>query len=111
MPGSVGGLMRAVVVAGIVLGLSGCGGGGAGGGMSSGSAPLRGFGVQVDEAVSARVPVVHLRTCGSWGCHEQDVPLAISGPTSALPCETGSPDAACGLAHLPGPGPGYGYAP
>jgi hypothetical protein len=76
---------------------------------------LRGFGVAVDEAVAGRVPVVQLRTCGAWGCHEQDVPLSISGPTSAASCASRSdapPDAAaCGVQHLPGPGPGFGYAP
>ncbi|MET7423413.1 hypothetical protein [Dactylosporangium sp. NPDC005555] len=81
---------------------------------SMGAEPLRGFSVAVDEAVAARVPMVHLRVCGGWGCHEQDVPLMISGPTSAAPCATGPSGAAgdvCGVVHLPGAGPGYGYAP
>jgi hypothetical protein len=79
----------------------------------AGAAPLRGFGVDVDQAIAPRVPVVHLRTCGSWGCQEQDVALLIAGPTSAVPCPSVSvaADTACGVAHLPGPRPGYGYAP
>ena len=78
-----------------------------------GAAPLRGFGVDVDQAIAPRVPVVHLRTCGSWGCREQDVTLLISGPTSAMPCpsEPAAADTACGVVQLPGPGPGYGYVP
>jgi hypothetical protein len=101
---------------GVVGVLSGCAANQAGGdpaGGSAGSAVLRGFGVHVDQAVSARVPVVHLRTCGYWGCYEQDVPLSIAGPTSAGPCATSSSPAgaACGVVQLPGPGPGYGYAP
>lgn len=85
-----------------------------GGGAAGGPAPLRGFGIDVDQAVAPRVPVVHLRVCGSWGCHEQDVPLQISGPVSAMPCPSGpsvDPDTACSAVQLPGPGPGYGYAP
>ncbi|MEV0810320.1 hypothetical protein [Micromonospora sp. NPDC050200] len=75
-------------------------------------APLRGFGVKVKKGIGPRVPLVHLKTCGSWGCHERDVPLHVFGPTSAMPCPSGSatPDAA-GVAHLLGPGPVYGYAP
>jgi hypothetical protein len=63
--------------------------------------------------VAPQVPMVRLKTCGSCGCHEQDAPLLVSGPTSTMPCPSGSaaPDAACGVAHLLGPGPGYGYAP
>jgi hypothetical protein len=78
-------------------------------GNQSGAAALRGFGIDVDQAISARLPAVHLKTCGSWGCNEQDVPLSIAGPTSAAACP-GSPDVACSDVHLPGPGPGYGYA-
>ncbi|WP_432992469.1 hypothetical protein [Dactylosporangium sp. CA-233914] len=77
-----------------------------------GPAALRGFGVDVDAAVSARVPQVHLRTCGPWGCHEQDVPLQVAGPVSAGPCPSdAAPDTACGAVQLPGPGPAHGYAP
>ncbi len=57
--------------------------------------------------------MVHLKTCGGWGCVEQDVPLSIAGPTGAAPCDGPSdgPDAvACGPVHLAGPGPGFGYA-
>jgi hypothetical protein len=79
----------------------------------SGAAPLRGFGVDVVQAVSDRVPLVHVKTCGDWGCDEQDVELHISGPVSPLPCETpeggSKDDAACGIQQLDGPGPGYGY--
>lgn len=76
------------------------------------AAALRGFGVEVDQAIAPRVPLIRVRTCGGWGCHEQDVPLHISGPVSALPCPTDAgPDTACGAVQLPGPGPGYGYAP
>jgi hypothetical protein len=105
--------VRVLVAVGVVVALSGCAGREAASGESTGAAPLRGFGVQVDQAVSARVPVVHLKTCGSWGCHEQDVPLSIAGPTGTAPCGTGSQsaDTACGVVQLPGPGPGYGYAP
>ncbi|GAA3191677.1 hypothetical protein GCM10010532_007920 [Dactylosporangium siamense] len=100
----------------LVCALGGCAapdGAGAPDGMVGGPAPLRGFGVEVDEAVAPRVPLVHVRVCGGWGCHDQDVPLHISGPVSAMPCPSGTadPDMACGVAHLPGPGPGYGYAP
>ncbi|GIH19687.1 hypothetical protein [Rugosimonospora africana] len=104
--------MRLLLVAVAVLALGGCAGPGADG-QSSGTAPLRGFGVEVDQAVAPLVTTVHLTTCGSWGCYEQDVPLFVSGPTSALPCPSRSaePDAACGIARVPGPGPGYGYAP
>ena len=96
----------------VVFTLAGCAAAGSAD-QSSGAAPLRGFGVKVEQAVAAQVPLVHLKTCGPWGCHEQDVPLVISGPTSAMPCPSGSAasDTACGVAHLPGPGPGYGYAP
>ena len=94
-------------------GLAGCGGGSREtGGVQGGAAALRGFGVDVDQAIAPRVPTLHLKTCGTWGCHEQDVSIMISGPTSALPCPTDAgPDAACGVAQLPGPGPGFGYAP
>lgn len=100
----------------LLVALSGCagpGGAGAPDEIAGGPAPLRGFGVEVDEAVAPRVPQVHVRVCGDWGCHEQDVPLHISGPVSAMPCETGTAgaDTACGAVQLPGPGPGYGYAP
>jgi hypothetical protein len=82
-------------------------------GASPGAAALRGFGVEVEEAIAPRVPMLHLKTCGSWGCYEQDVPLSSSGPTTAMPCPSGgaNSDTACGVAHVPGPGPGYGYAP
>ena len=96
------------------VGSAGPGGPQDGGGMAGGPAPLRGFGIDVDEAVAPRVPVVHLRVCGGWGCHEQDVPLHVSGPVSAMPCPSGpsvDPDTACSAVQLPGPGPGYGYAP
>jgi hypothetical protein len=81
--------------------------------QGTGSAPLRGFSIDVDQAISDRLPTVHLKTCGTWGCTEQDVPLSIAGPTSAAPCASPSaaPAAACGLVNLPGPGPGFGYAP
>lgn len=95
-----------------VLALGGCGAG-EGGRQSNGAAPLRGFGIDVDQAVSGRLPQVHLKICGQWGCAEQEVPLSIAGPTSAAPCpgESTGPDAvACGPVQLPGPGPGYGYA-
>jgi hypothetical protein len=94
--------------------LSGCAGAAPGGVSRTGPAPLRGFGVDVDTAVAPRIPTVHLQTCGPWGCHEQDVALLISGPTSAAPCPTGptTPEGStCGPVQLPGPGPGYGYAP
>jgi hypothetical protein len=97
----------------VMVTLAGCGAAGPGS-ARSGAAVLRGFGVEVEQVVAPRVPLVHLRTCGAWGCHEQDVPLMIAGPTSAMPCpsEAGAaPGAACGVAHLRGPGPGYGYAP
>jgi hypothetical protein len=109
--------MRSLLAAVVLLALGGCatgaGGSDGSGDEGSGAAALRGFGVEVDQAVAPQVPVVHLKTCGSWGCHEQDVPLHISGPTSAMPCpsDTAAPDAACGVAQLAGPGPGYGYAP
>jgi hypothetical protein len=111
--GGVGPGVRTLTAVVVVLMVSGCAGQRAGGGGGRASAPLRGFGVRVDQAVSDRLPMVHLRTCGAWGCHEQDVPLSISGPTSAAPCGTGtrSVDSACGPVQLPGPGPGYGYAP
>jgi hypothetical protein len=102
------------VAAAVLLVSAGCGADRRGATGAAGSAPLRGFGVQVDQAVAARVPAVHLATCGSWGCHEQDVPLSIAGPTSAGPCPsapTGPAGAACGVVQLPGPGPGFGYAP
>jgi hypothetical protein len=98
----------------LTLLLSGCVAGPSNSGHDSGAAPLRGFGIDVDQAVADRVPTVHLKTCGTWGCQEQDVALSISGPTSAAPCgsPSGAPDGtACGLVQLPGPGPGYGYAP
>ncbi len=103
--------MRALVIAVVLVTLGGCAAGSQG--QSSGAAVLRGFGVEVDQAIAPRVPMVHLKTCGSWGCHEQDVPLHIAGPTSAMPCPSGpaAPDANCGMANLAGPGPGYGYAP
>jgi hypothetical protein len=82
-----------------------------GGGEMGGAALMRGFSVEVDEAISKRVPLVHLKTCGAWGCHEQDVPLMVSGPMRTLPCPSGPADAACGTEVLPGPGPGHGYAP
>lgn len=96
----------------VVFALGGCATTGSGG-ESMGAAPLRGFGVDVDAAIAAQVPTLHLKTCGSWGCHEQDVPLLVSGPTSAMPCPSGPApsDVACGIVHLPGSGPGYGYAP
>lgn len=76
-------------------------------------APLRGFGVDVVQAVSDRVPLVRVRTCGRWGCDEQDVELHISGPVSPMPCETPEDEsdtrAPCGVQQLDGPGPGYGY--
>lgn len=109
-----------MLIAAVVLSLGGCAGSGVGvgvgvgDGQSLGAAPLRGFGVDVDQAVAARVPTMHLKTCGTWGCHEQDVALLISGPTSAAPCASpsgGANAAVCGPYHLPGPGPGYGYAP
>ena len=104
--------IHGLLAAGVLFAIGGCGGGAPAGGDIGGAAPMRGFGVAVDQAVSARVPVVHLRTCGTWGCHDQDVPLLISGGTSAGPCPTGSgPDVACAAHQLPGPGPGYGYAP
>ena len=100
----------------LVFALAGCAGPGgpaAPDGMGGGPAPLRGFGVEVDEAVAPRVPLLHVQVCGGWGCHEQDVPLHISGPVSAMPCPSGPENAAaaCGVAQLPGPGPGYGYVP
>jgi hypothetical protein len=95
-----------------VLTLGGCAGHEPERHESGAAAPLRGFGIEVDREVAPRVPRVHLTTCGSWGCHEQDVPLHISGPTSVLPCpSSAAPDTACGVARLPGAGPGYGYAP
>jgi hypothetical protein len=79
---------------------------------STGAAALRGFAVEVEQAVAPQVPSVHLRTCGPWGCHEQDVTLLISGPMSALPCPAdAAADTACSAVRLPGPGPGFGYAP
>lgn len=103
--------MRPVWAALLLVTVAGCAGAESVGG-STGAAALRGFGVEVEQAVAPRVPSVHLRTCGSWGCHEQDVPLMVSGPMSALPCPTGAaPDTACSAVRLPGPGPGFGYAP
>ncbi|MDG6101440.1 hypothetical protein Daura_39755 [Dactylosporangium aurantiacum] len=108
-------VMLGFVLAGCAaVGSAGPGGPAGGGGEVGGPAPLRGFGIDVDEAVAPRVPVVHLRVCGSWGCHEQDVPVHISGPVSAMPCPSGpaaDPDTACAAVQLPGPGPGHGYAP
>lgn len=92
------------------LTLGGCAGSESAG-PDSGAAALRGFGVEVDRTVAPRVPMVHLRTCGRWGCHEQDVSLGVSGTPSALPCPSGPADTACGAVVPPGPGPGYGYAP
>jgi len=98
------GVKRLIAVA-LLLGVSACGAQA----PSGGAAALRGFGIEVDKAISARLPVVHLKTCGAWGCDEQDVTFAIAGPTSTAPCGTAS-DVACGPVQLPGPGPGYGYA-
>ncbi|MFF5229194.1 hypothetical protein [Dactylosporangium sp. NPDC000521] len=101
----------ALLVVGLLGGCADGPGAGEGGG-GGGAALLRGFSVQVDEAVAAKVPAVHLKVCGDWGCHEQDVTLLISGPTSAAPCRSGDGAAdVCGVVRLPGPGPGYGYAP
>jgi hypothetical protein len=103
------------VAASVLLGsvLSGCTpqpGGAAD--VAPGSAALRGFGLEVDQAVAPQVPLVHLRTCGRWGCHDQDVPISLAGGTTTLPCpSTAAPDVACGIARVPGPGPGFGYAP
>jgi hypothetical protein len=105
--------MRRLLMVALLLSVAGCARAGSDTGQSGGSAPLRGFGIDVDQAVSARVPTVHLKICGGWGCAEQDVALSISGPTSAAPCAStsGEPQAAaCGVVHLPGPGPGFGYA-
>lgn len=104
--------MRVLLLALVVFTLSGCAAAGSDA-ESLGAAPLRGFGIDVDEALASRVRTVHLKTCGPWGCHEQEVPLHVSGPTSAMPCPSASaaPEAACGVKQLPGPGPGYGYAP
>ena len=106
--------MKRLLLAVLLLALGGCGSTAGDGGQSTGAAPLRGFGIDVDQAVSARLPQVHLKVCGGWGCAEQDVPLSIAGPTSAAPCpgpSTGPDAVACGPVQLPGPGPGYGYAP
>jgi hypothetical protein len=106
--------MRRLLIVALLLSVGGCAGVGSEDGQAGGPAPLRGFGIDVDQAVSARLPTVHLKTCGEWGCAEQDVALSISGPTSMAPCASpsGGPDAAaCGPVHLPGPGPGFGYAP
>jgi hypothetical protein len=106
---------RLVLTAVLLALVAGCGSlSGGGSENAAGPAPLRGFGIDVDQAVSARVPQLHLKVCGTWGCAEQDVPLSIAGPTSQAPCPGASagPDAvACGPVHLPGPGPGFGYAP
>jgi hypothetical protein len=94
---------------------AGCGPAGLDPGESGGAAPMRGFGISVDVAVSDRVPLVHVKTCGAWGCAEQDVPLTIFGPAvaaTACPPPSGGPDGnACGPAQGSGPGEGYGYAP
>jgi hypothetical protein len=105
--------VRTVLIAAVAAALlSGCAPAGPSRSSSGESAPLRGFGVAVDAAIADRVPLVHLRVCGSWGCHEQDVTLEPSGTTSAMPCpSTGDPGAACGAVRIPGPGPGFGYAP
>lgn len=106
--------MRHFLAALVLLTVVGCSPSRPEGGQSDGSAVLRGFGIAVDEAVSARIAAVHLKVCGPWGCAEQDVPLSISGPTSSAPCPTaprGADSVACGPVHLTGPGPGYGYAP
>ena len=98
----------------LMLSLAGCATGPSGGGGAAEPAPLQGFGIDVDQAISDRVPMVHLKTCGAWGCHEQDVTLSIAGPTTMAPCgsPSGGPDSAvCGPVQLPGPGPGFGYAP
>jgi hypothetical protein len=103
--------MRALLIAAALLTVGGCAAGSEVQG-SGAAAALRGFGVEVDQAVAPQVPMVHLKTCGSWGCHEQDVPLHIAGPTSAMPCpRSAAPEVSCGMVNLPGPGPGYGYAP
>lgn len=100
--------VKVFLIAVTALALGGCAAESEGGA----AAPLRGFGIEVDAAVAPRVPTVHLTTCGSWGCHEQDVPLHVSGPTSALPCPSSSgPDAACGVVRRSGSGHGFGYAP
>ncbi|WP_433086468.1 lipoprotein [Dactylosporangium sp. CA-052675] len=92
--------------------LSGCAPAGPVQSQAGSAALMRGFGVSVDEAVAPRVPQVHLRVCGPWGCRELDVPLPASGTMSALPCpSTGDPAAVCGAVRQPGPAPGYGYAP
>jgi hypothetical protein len=106
--------VKRILLGALLLVLAGCGAEPTGGGERPAAAALRGFGIDVDQAVSARISQVHLKTCGGWGCHEQDVPLSIAGPTSAAPCPqpaTGPDAAACGPIHLTGPGPGYGYAP
>jgi hypothetical protein len=104
-------MRRALTIAAVLL-LTGCGATDPGGRVSTGAAALRGFSIEVDQAVAARVPAVRLRTCAAWGCHEQEVTLAISGPTVAAPCpRDAAKDTACGVRRLPGPGPGYGYAP
>jgi hypothetical protein len=106
--------VKRLLLVALLLALAGCGAGRADSTQSTGGAPLRGFGIDVDQAVSARVPQVHLKTCGGWGCAEQDVWLSIAGPTSMAPCSrpsAGADAATCGPVHLPGPGPGYGYAP
>lgn len=96
----------------VLLTLAGCAGPDPAG-PGPGAAALRGFGIEVDRAVAPRVPTVRLRTCGSWGCHEQEVALIVSGTASALPCPSApaAADTACGAVVPSGPGPGHGYAP
>ncbi|MBM0207169.1 hypothetical protein JNW90_32365 [Micromonospora sp. STR1s_5] len=106
-------MKRLLVIVMLLLMSTGCGARTTEVGQSTGAAPLRGFGIGVDQAISAQVLTVHLKICGEWGCAERKVPLSIAGPTSAAPCggQSDGPDAvACGPVHLPGSGPGVGYA-